>query len=197
MTKSGGVFSSRSGGHQKKGSFQAPLDLQPREGTLKKRIIACAVVLIFLGLKAAAQESGEAGIEEAGERTGVVQKITEMEQRVRDANLRNDASFFEQALADSYVAIGSRGNIYGKAAAIRVRESGYLKFHSIESSDQKVRVYGNTAIVTGTVDVGGSFKERHFGATYVYTRVYVKEGQDWRIVNFQVTKVVPFDLGNQ
>ncbi len=164
---------------------------------MKNRIIVCAVVLTFLGVKAVAQESGEAEIREAGERTSIVQKIMEMEQRLRDANLRNDASFFEQALADDYVGIGSRGNIYGKAGAIKVRQSGYLKFDSIERSDQRVRVYGNTAIITGTVDVGGSFKEHHFGATYVYTRVYVKEGQDWRVVNFQVTKVLPFDLEKQ
>jgi len=132
---------------------------------MKNRMIVAAVVLAFLALKAVAQ--GEAGIEEAGERTGVVQKIMEMEQRLRDANLKNDASFFEQALAEDYIGIGSRGNIYGKAGAIRVRKSGYLRFYSIEGSDQKVRVYGNTAIVTGTADVGGSFKEHHFGATYV------------------------------
>ena len=64
---------------------------------MKNRIIVCAVVLTFLGLKAVAQESGRAGIEEAGERTGVVQKIMEMEERLKDANLRNDASFFGSA----------------------------------------------------------------------------------------------------
>lgn len=158
---------------------------------MKSRIVACAVVLTFLGLKAAAQESTEAGTKQGASRAGVNQQITEMERKLRDAALKNDVSFFEEAMADDYVGIGSVGKIYGKAGNIRARKSRDLKFESIDYSDQKIRVYGNTAIVTGTVNVKGSFKAHDFSGTYVYTRVYVRKGRSWKVVNFQVTKVLP------
>jgi hypothetical protein len=157
---------------------------------MRSRIVAWAVVLSFLGLKAAAQESGKPTTGEVGRRASVIQEITERERELRDARLKNDVSFFEEAIADDYVGIGSRGNIYGKAQSLRTQRSGYLKFESIDYSGQKIRVYGNTAIVTGTTHVKGAFQARHFGGDYVYTRVYVRKGKSWKIVNFQATRVL-------
>jgi hypothetical protein len=158
---------------------------------VRTRIAAWALVLTFLGLKAAAQESGKPATSEGGRPTSVVQKIMEMERKLRDANLNNDVSFLEQGIADDFVGINSRGNVYSKAENLRTRRSGYLEFESIEYSGQKIRAYGNTAVVTGTTHVKGSFAAHHFGGAYTYTRVYVKKGKSWEIVNFQVTKVLP------
>ncbi len=158
---------------------------------MKSRFVACFVVLAFLGLTSAARNLEQAGKKEGGERANVEKEIMDMEQKLRDANLKNDVSYIEQALAEDFVGVGSEGNVYGKAGGIRVRKSGKLKFESIEQSGQKVRVYGNTAIVTGTSNVNLSFMARHHPGTYRYTRVYVRMGESWKVVNFQVTKVQP------
>jgi len=158
---------------------------------MKTRIVAVAVVLSLLGFKAAAQESGKPATREEGRQASVIQKIMEMEQKFRDANLKNDVSFFEQAFADDYMGINSSGKVNSKAESLRIRGSGHLAFEAIDYSDQKLRAYGNTAIVTGTTHVKGRFEAHTFGGAYIYTRVYVRKGKSWRIVNFQVTKVVP------
>ena len=56
--------------------------------------------------------------------------------------------------------------------------------------NRKVRVYGNTAIVTREDDVKGHMSSNEISGTYRDTVVYVKgKNGQWQDVNFQSTKV--------
>jgi len=155
---------------------------------MKSSTLACAVILTLLGPRVTAQEPKGPETKQARALPRITEQILDMEQRLRAANLRRDVSFFQQTLSNDYVAIGSRGNTLGKVETIKNLESGDLKFDSIEYSHQKVRVYGNTAIVTGTLTTAGHLRDRNFMGTYVYTRVYVRTGRSWKIVSFHATR---------
>jgi len=155
---------------------------------MKSTTLACAVMVTLLGPRVTAQEPNGPESKQAGSRPSVTQQILAMEQRLRLANLKRDVTFFQLTLSSDYVAIGSRGNTLGKVETIKNLESGDLKFDSIEYSHQKVRVYGNVAIVTGTLSTAGHLRERNFSGIYMYTRVYVRMGRGWKIVSFQATR---------
>lgn len=158
---------------------------------MKNNAFACAVLLSLLGFCSGTQESKAPGTNERTNQGGVNHQIIELEGELRNANLNSDVSFFEQVMAEDFVGISSRGYVYNKAGNIRACRSGRLRFESIVYSNQSVRVYGDTAIVNGNVNIKGSFGAHPLDGTYAYTRVYVRVRGSWKIVNFQATIVRP------
>ena len=55
--------------------------------------------------------------------------------------------------------------------------------------EMKVRVYGDTAVVTGQSTVKGMFKTQDISGKYRWTDVFVKRDGKWQIVNAQLTPV--------
>jgi hypothetical protein len=53
----------------------------------------------------------------------------------------------------------------------------------------KVRIYGNTAVITGKADVKGILGGKDADGQIMFTRVYVKKGSQWQAVAFQQTRV--------
>lgn len=158
---------------------------------MKRRIIVCAMISGFIAPLIAGQQTEKAEGKRRSKAACITQQIMEIERERREAALRNDVPYLEHIMGDDFVGIGSWGNVYDKATHIKARESGSLKLKSIDPLDLKVRVYGITAIVTGTVNVEGSWKTRHFGGTFRFTRVYVRKRGSWKIVSSQLTKVRP------
>jgi ketosteroid isomerase-like protein len=56
-----------------------------------------------------------------------------------------------------------------------------------------VRVFGDTAIVTGLLQVKGKVEDKDINAEYRWTRVYNKSGGEWLCVLEQHTYVLPKD----
>ena len=138
--------------------------------------IAAMLVSPLLGKKSA-KDSG-----------GAEQQIQKLEEQAKEASLKNDTAWFEKTLADNFVGVGGTGVVTDKSSAIGMRKSGDLKYEAIENSDAKVRVYGNTALASGTTTVKGSLKGQDFSGTYHYVRVWVKQGGQWKLAHFQATK---------
>ena len=62
---------------------------------------------------------------------------------------------------------------------------------STTTSDMKVRVYGDTAVVMGKSTAKGSIGGRELKGPVMFTRVYVKKNGKWQSVAFQQTPIVP------
>ena len=84
-------------------------------------------------------------------------------------------------------------NLYGqmsdKSQMVSNFKTGRTKLTSNEVSDMKVRVYGNTAVITGKADVAGTMAGKDTKGQIMFTRVYVKKGGSWQSVAFQQTLV--------
>ena len=66
-------------------------------------------------------------------------------------------------------------------------KSGKIKFESRELSDLEVRVYGNTAVVTGQVKQKSTNDGADTSGENRFTRVYVKQNGRWVSVANQAT----------
>jgi ketosteroid isomerase-like protein len=120
----------------------------------------------------------------------VEQSVEKLDDEIFAAAKRGDAEAFGKFLADDYVRIGPDGQMRNKAEAVDLYKPGRLKWDSIELKNRKVRVYGNTAIVTREDDVKGHMGTNEISGTYRDTVVYVKgKNGQWQDVNFQSTKV--------
>jgi uncharacterized protein (TIGR02246 family) len=105
-----------------------------------------------------------------------------------DALASNDLAAVERIIADDYViTAGVEGKVMNKQQDLAPLHSGRVKFESAEATDVNVRVFGNTAVVTGigvfkVIGVPTTFRER-------FTDVYVKRKGRWQPVSSHTTPV--------
>jgi ketosteroid isomerase-like protein len=118
-------------------------------------------------------------------------EIENLEAEWRTAIVQNDVATANRLLADDYLGINPNGTLETKADALAQRRSGALKVSSIEPANIKVRVYGDTAVVTSQVKIEGHDGDRDISGRYHYTRVYSRRGGEWKIVSFEASRIQP------
>ena len=116
-------------------------------------------------------------------------EIEALELDWRQAQLNNNVSEVERLLADDYLGISANGTLETKADELTRRRSGSLHITQLELSDIKVRIYGDTAVVTSRADLIGKNGDRDISGRFRYTRVYSNREGQWRIVSFEASRV--------
>ena len=154
-----------------------------------KQLLLWAGVLVLALQPATAQMCNMAGKEKGKKGGSVEEQIKSLSDQGREAALKGDASFLETNTTEDHTVVGNMGNIMSKSDAIQMRKSGDVKYSSIDVSDQKVRVYGNTAVLTATADLKGTVKDKDISGKYRIGQVWVKQGGKWKIAHMQSTKV--------
>ncbi len=120
----------------------------------------------------------------------VKQAVEKLDDEIFDAAKKGDTAVFEKILADDYIRIGDDGQMLNKAETVDAYKSGRIKWDTIDLKNRKVRVYGNTAIVTREDNMKGHIGSNEISGTYRRTIVYVKmKNGQWQDVTFQSTKV--------
>jgi ketosteroid isomerase-like protein len=118
------------------------------------------------------------------------QAVEKVDDEIWGAGRKGDAAVFEKILADNYVRIGGDGRMFTKAETVDLYKSGRLKWDTIDLKNRKVRMFGNTAIVTREDNVKGHMGSNEISGTYRTTVVYVKtKNGQWQSASFQTTKV--------
>jgi hypothetical protein len=69
-----------------------------------------------------------------------------------------------------------------------VIKSGALSHESMESTDLRVRLYVNTAVVTGLTTTKGKFMGQDFASCERATDIFVKQTDRWQCVLTQLTR---------
>lgn len=105
------------------------------------------------------------------------------------AILNGDAAALERMTSDAYTFITLRGEMRTKTDIVKGFQSGSFKYDSRTISDLKVRVYGDTAIVTGRSTQTGTESGKDYSGDYRFTRVYVKQKGRWVTVALQATRI--------
>jgi ketosteroid isomerase-like protein len=143
---------------------------------MNRRFTSFAVlfVLATLSLSAAAQS--------------VEEQIKKLEMDRAAAVVKGDVAYVEKQTADDYMFINMFGQITDKKQLVDAMKSGGLKLTADDLSDLKVRVYGNTAVVTGKSDIKGTMGGKDATGQSLFTRVFVKKGGTWQTVALQQTK---------
>jgi ketosteroid isomerase-like protein len=118
-----------------------------------------------------------------------MEEIRSLEADRNQAILRGDAAALERMTADDYTFVTLRGEMLTKAEVVRNFRSGAAKYQSREISDLNIRVYGNSAVVTGKAIQKGMENGKDYSGDYWFTRVYVKQGGHWMTVALQTTLI--------
>src|SRR2546425_6173431 len=140
--------------------------------------LTAAAVLVATADPAAAQAASSAAVEE---------QIKKIEKDRAAAVTRADVAALDAITSDDYTLIDRNGRVRDKAQTMNAIKTGDIKITSNEVSDLKVRVYGDTAVVTGRADTKGTIGGKGISGPMLFTRGYVKRNGRWQSVSFQQT----------
>ena len=110
------------------------------------------------------------------------EELLKLEKEFTEAIVKNDAEGIGRFLADDWVIIDADGAIIDKARFLGVIKSGDLSHQMMESDQVRVRIYGDTAIVTGLTATNGKFIGEEFSTQERGTDVFVKQDGRWQCV---------------
>jgi ketosteroid isomerase-like protein len=100
-----------------------------------------------------------------------------------EAQLKNDGAWFKRMFADDYVFILPDSSVVTKADFIKDLESRDLVWASVSGEDMKVRVYGDTAVVTGRFFGKGRYKGATLDEHQRFTSVWIKRNGNWQAIS--------------
>ena len=152
-----------------------------------KRILA--VILFFAAATSLALSQTADQQEKAkGEKAGVKRILLQMEHDGNEATVKKDVATLSKLLADDWIGQSPDG-IQTKAQAMAELKSEYQKFDSITLGDMKVRVFGDTAIVTGSLDAKSTYKGKDTSGHLLWIDVFAKRQGRWQDVASQTTPI--------
>lgn len=118
-----------------------------------------------------------------------VREIERLEKVWNEAQLKGDADTLAGLWADDLEVAVPRMPVVSKADALNVVRSGHFKFTRYETSDVKIRVYGDSAVVTGALERERTMDTRQVADHWRFTKVYEREADEkWRVVAFHASE---------
>ena len=119
----------------------------------------------------------------------VQEQLKKLETDRSAAIVKGDVATLEKQTSDDYTLVNMNGQMSDKSQMVNAFKTGQTKLTSDDLSDLKVRVYGNTAVITGKADVKGTLGGNDATGQIMFTRVYVKKDGRWQSVAYQQTRI--------
>jgi uncharacterized protein (TIGR02246 family) len=104
---------------------------------------------------------------------------------------RNDAATMARILADDFVLVTGLGKTHTKADLLEEARRGRVVYERQEDSNQKVRVWGDTAVVTALLWAKGTDSGKAFDYKLWFSDTYVRTPGGWRYVFAQASTRLP------
>ena len=153
---------------------------------MKKTSLICALLLALVFPVA-----GQARTKSKGPQGGgVEQQLKQMEDDWQKAIKNKEAATLRRIIAEDWVGTDDKGKVLSREPYISETTSKPDVIESAENFDMQVRVYGNTAVVTGGSREKGTRNGTAYTDTYRWTDVFVKRGGRWQAVVSQWAKVL-------
>lgn len=92
-------------------------------------------------------------------------------------------------MAEDFRIIDRRGNIEDKKAFVAGILDPKLTVHPYTVEDFEVRLYGDTALLSGRTQMTGIYDGQPFTSNYRYIDIYVRKAGVWKIVSVQITQL--------
>jgi ketosteroid isomerase-like protein len=112
----------------------------------------------------------------------VVNGLKQLEQDLGDAMVRVDIDKLNQIYADDFATIGSSGKVITKKDLLRDFESFHDRLVSFENGPIDVQVFGNVAVVHGSVTEKRTQDGKDTSGQFVWMDLIEKRGGNWVLV---------------
>jgi ketosteroid isomerase-like protein len=85
------------------------------------------------------------------------EELLKLENAFAEAIVKNDLEGIGRIVADDWIIVDPNGEIVDRTRFFEVIKSGALTHDMMESKDSRVRVYGDSAVVTAVTRTKGKF----------------------------------------
>ena len=123
------------------------------------------------------------------DRRAVAALDTEYQRAVKN----NDVATMSRILADDFVVVEGTGKVWTKADLLESAGNGKTRYEHQEDSEQVVRVWGNTAVVTARLRAKGLEDGDSVDYTEWFSDTYVRTPAGWKYVFGQASLPLPRD----
>lgn len=136
-----------------------------------RNIILCFVVVLFA--VACNNKKGASGAEA---------KLLQLNNEYDSALLKHDLNALNKLYAEDFVYTNPEGKLLTKAEQIASIKGSEITLEQGLSTGVKVRVYGNTAVMTGNFIGKGNYHGNPVSINERYTAMWVKNDTTWQMV---------------
>jgi ketosteroid isomerase-like protein len=117
--------------------------------------------------------------------------VAALDTKYQAAVKAHDASTMDRILADDFVLVTGRGVVQGKADLLKEARAKDVVYEHQEDTQQTVRLWGSTGVVTALLWVRGTDKGKPFDYKLWFSDTYVKTPGGWRYVFGQASLPLP------
>jgi ketosteroid isomerase-like protein len=103
----------------------------------------------------------------------------------------NDVSAIDRLLAANFTLVVGSGKTFTKADLLEEARSGQYQYDHQEDTEQTVRVFGDSAVVTAKLWAAGTHNGKPFDSTLWFTDTYLRTPTGWRYVFGQASLPLP------
>lgn len=146
-----------------------------------KQLLATSILVVVCAGWALAKEP-------AGS-TNAADQLKQIENNWTDAQKTRDADKLRDILAENWIGIGPDGKTSDRAKALEDLKSPGNSLDTLEMGPMEVRLFGNTAVVTGSDTEKSMENGKDSSGKYIWTDVFVKQKGKWKAVASQSAKV--------
>ena len=153
--------------------------------TLRFTLLGVLPLVFVVGCRQAAEPNAGApppAIAQVGADENVEALLEKKERDWATAIVKGDIAFTEDLLADDYVGTTPDGRRLTKAQTLDEFRSGAFKSESMVVDRTKVRVIGDTAIVTLDQTEKSRYQGRDIIGRSKWTDVYMKRNGKWQLI---------------
>src|SRR6266540_921371 len=116
------------------------------------------------------------------------EELVKMEKEFTDAIVKNDPEVIGRFVTEDWIIINADGGIIDKERFLEVIKSGTLTHEMMESDDIRIRVYGDSAVVSALTRTKGKFIGQEFSTHERATDFFVSRNGQWRCALTQLTR---------
>ena len=122
-------------------------------------------------------------------RSDTVARLTAQADAWDKAIVRKDRAAIEANMADDFRQIDGSGNVETKRSFVDGIVSPDLRIDPYTVQDFDVRLYGDVALLSGRTRMTGAYQGKPFTSHYRYIDIYVRWGDEWKIVSVQISRI--------
>lgn len=155
---------------------------------LKRGSMRQILILVALIMAATSVIFGQATTKAKGD-SKVMQEVKQTLRQIEEASIRMDKAALESLLADDFTFTNSVGVSSTKPQHIDAFAPTKFNMKSFNLEDEKVRIYGNTAIVNNRTQREFQIAGRNMSGRVQSLMVLVKKDGKWQLVAQQDTPI--------
>ena len=137
----------------------------------------------FIGFRVSAAQEAQEPIEQ------IKKEVLAVNESVGLAIRTGDTDALGNILSDTFDYTNQTGELLGKAQMLANIRSGRLTTVAQHYSDYRLKIYGDTVVLTGISETSLVYKGKPSDGPRRFTRIYIKQNGQWRLVAQHVTLV--------